>query len=149
MGKIVEAATKFVEKAAKTVGDVAGKVKEVASGVVSVAEKAMSFLSKPMEAITKPVKDLVGGALKNLPFGLDKVLGPIADKAIDGAASWLSGPVNAVVGLVSKALPTVKKIADWAETIQGVSNQVGALNNPQAQSNFQNQMAYAQGQMVN
>lgn len=149
MGNVVKAATNFISKAAETVSNVAGKVADIAKGAVSIGEKVMDFLSKPMSELTKPIKDMVGGALSNLPFGLDKVLKPLAEKAIDGAASWLSGPVNGLVDIVGKALPTVKKVADFAETIRGVSDRVGALSNPQAQSNFQNQMAHTHAQLVN
>lgn len=137
-----------VSKVASTVSNVAGKISDIAKGATSIGEKILNFVSKPMSELAKPIKDKVGGFLSKLPFGLGDKLKPLADKVIDGAASWLSGPANAVAGIIGKALPTVKKVAEWAEMLKGASDKVGALKNPLAQFNFQNQMAFLQGQMV-
>jgi phage-related protein len=137
-----------VTNVAKNVSNVAGKVSDVAKGATSIGEKILNFVSKPMSELAAPIKDKVGGFLSKLPFGLGDKLKPLADKVIDKAASWLSGPANAVANIIGKALPTVKKVADWAEQLKKVSDRVGALENPIARSNMQNQFAYLQGQMV-
>jgi phage-related protein len=138
-----------VSKVANTVSNVAGKVSDIAKGATSIGEKILNFVSKPMSELAAPIKEKVGGFLSKLPFGLGEKLAPLANKVIDGAASWLSGPANAVANIIGKALPTVKKVAEWAEMLKSVSDRVGALTNPVAQNNFQNQMAYLQGQLVN
>jgi phage-related protein len=135
-------------KVANTVSTVSGKVADIAKGATSIGEKILNFTSKPMSELAAPIKEKVGGFLSKLPFGLGDKLKPVAEKVIDSAASWLSGPANVATSFLTKALPTVKKIAEFAEMLKSVSDKVGALANPVAQSNFQNQMAYAQGQLV-
>jgi phage-related protein len=149
IGSFVSKAFDTVKKGAETVGKVAGKVADIAKGATSIGEKILNFVSKPMSELAAPIKDKVGGFLSKLPFGLGDKLKPIADKVIDGAASWLSGPANAVAGIIGKALPTVKKVAEWAEMLKGASDKVGALENPLARFNFQNQIAAAHGALVN
>ncbi|MDC0712180.1 hypothetical protein POL68_27180 [Stigmatella sp. ncwal1] len=148
MGGVVKAVGKAVGKVAETVGNVAGKVADVAKGVVNIGSQVLNFASKGLGALTQPIKDLAGGFLDKLPFGLGKFLKPLAEGLIDNAASFLSGPVNAGVGLLSKALPTVSKIADFASTIKGVADQVGALANPLAQQNFANTIASSHAQHI-
>ncbi|HEX8697809.1 MAG TPA: hypothetical protein VF815_03135 [Myxococcaceae bacterium] len=144
----VSKAINTVKKGAEVVGNVAGKVSDIAKGATSIGEKILNFVSKPMSELAAPIKEKVGGFLDKLPFGLGNKLKPIADKVIDGAASWLSGPANAVAGFIGKALPTVKKVAEWADMLKGASDKVGALENPLARFNFQNQIAHAHAALV-
>jgi phage-related protein len=148
IGGFVSKAFNAVQSGAKAVGNVAGKVADVAKGATSIGQKILNFVSKPMSEVLAPVKEKVGGFLDKLPFGLGNMLKPLAEKAFDKAASWLSGPANAVAAFIGKALPTVQKVADFAEQLRAVSDKVGGLQNPIAQSNFQNQMAYAHAQHV-
>jgi len=148
IGSFVSKAFTAVQSGAKTVSNVAGKVADIAKGATSIGEKILNFVSKPMSEVLAPVKQKVGGFLDKLPFGLGNMLKPLADKAFDKAASWLSGPANAVAGFIGKALPTVKKVADFAEQLRATSDKVGGLQNPLALHNFQNQMAFSHAQHV-
>jgi hypothetical protein len=69
---------------AKTVGGIAGKVADFGG-------KALSIIQKPMDALTAPIKNLAGGLLDKLPFGLGKIAKPFVDKLIDSGASFLAG----------------------------------------------------------
>lgn len=149
IGNFVNKAAETVGKVASTVSDIAGKVANFAGGAVSIGEKIMNFASKGMEALSGPIKEKVGGFLDKLPFGLGKIAGPLANKLIDGAASFLSGPVNAGVNLIGKALPFVKDVANFAETVKKGADQVGALTNPAAQFNFANNIANIHAQHIN
>lgn len=137
MGKIIKGVTNF----AKKVGDIAG-------GVVNFANKAISFIQKPMDMITAPIKKLAGNVLDKLPFGVGKFIKPFADKLIDHGLSLLAGPVTGGMSIFAKALPTIQKVADFAEKVKGVADTVGALGNQPAQQNFQNIMAHAQAAQV-
>jgi phage-related protein len=148
MGGVIKAVGNAVGKVAETVGNVAGKVADVAKGVVNVGSQILNFASQGLGALTQPIKDIAGGLLDKLPFGLGNAIKPLVNGLVDNAASFLSGPVNAGIGLLSKALPTVSKIADFAGTVKGIADQVGALANPQAQSNFANTIASAHAQHI-
>jgi phage-related protein len=119
--------TKAIGGIAKTVGGIAGK----------------------MDALTSPIKNLAGGLLDKLPFGLGKLVKPFADKLIDGAASFLAGGPLGGLGFLTKAAKTIQDITKIAETVKGVADKVGAFtNNPTGLSNFQNIIAAAQAAFV-
>jgi len=133
---------KFISGAAKTVGGIAGKVADIGG-------KALSIIQKPMEALTSPVKQLAGGLLDKLPFGLGKIAKPFVDKLIDGAASFLAGGPLGGLGFLGKAAKTIQDVVKIAETVKGVADKVGAFaNNPLGQANFQNIMAYSHAQHI-
>jgi hypothetical protein len=135
---------KAIGGALKTVGSIAGKVGEIAGKVADIGGKVLNVLQNPMEALTKPLKDLAGKALDKLPFGLGKLAKPLAEKLIDGAASFLSkGPLGSL-GILGQAAKTVGDVVKVAETVKGVADKVGAFaNNPLGQANFQNIMAFS------
>jgi hypothetical protein len=128
----------------KAIGNVAGKVASVAGKVADIGGKVLNVIQKPMEALTSPIKNMAGGLLDKLPFGLGKIVKPFADKLIDGAASFLSkGPLGGL-SILGKAAKTVGDITNIAETVKGVADKVGAFtNNPLGQGNFQNIIAQA------
>lgn len=148
IGGFVSKAFNAVKSGASVVSNVAGKISDIAKGATSIGSKILNFVSKPMEQLTAPIKEKVGGWLDKLPFGLGNKLKEVANKFIDDGASLLSGPKNAIMNILGKALPTVKSVGDFAETVRGVADRVGALENPLARFNFQNQIAAAHAQHV-
>lgn len=127
---------------AKTVGGIAGKVADIGG-------KALSIIQKPMDVLTSPIKNLAGGLLDKLPFGLGKIAKPFVDKLIDGAASFLAGGPLGGLGFLGKAAKTIQDVVKIAETVKGVADKVGAFtNNPTGLANFQNIMAFAQAQFI-
>jgi hypothetical protein len=127
---------------AKTVGGIAGKVADFGG-------KALSIIQKPMEALTAPIKNLAGGLLDKLPFGLGKIAKPFVDKLIDSGASFLAGGPLGGLGFLGKAAKTIQDVVKIAETVKGVADKVGAFtNNPTGLNNFQNIIAQAQAAFV-
>ncbi|MBN1205731.1 MAG: hypothetical protein JXB05_12515 [Myxococcaceae bacterium] len=137
MGKVVSGIGKFVGK----VGDIAGKV-------ANIGGKVLNVISKPLDTLTSPIKKLAGGLLDKLPFGLGKLVKPLAEKLIDSAAGFLAGGPLGGLGILGKAAKTIGDVVKIAETVKGVADKVGALTNPLAQGNFQQLMAAAQGALV-
>jgi hypothetical protein len=137
-----------IGKVFKKVTSIAGKVGGIAGKVANIAGKAVNFLQSPMTAITGGVKKLAGGLLDKLPFGIGKAIKPFAEKLIDSGASFLAKGPLAGLSIFGKALPTIQKIADFASTVKGVADKVGALGNQPAQQNFQELLAHLVGQKV-
>lgn len=135
--------------ALKAVSSFASKVSDIAGKVADIGGKVLNVIQKPMDALTSPIKNLAGGLLDKLPFGLGKIVKPFADKLIDGAASFLSkGPLGGL-SILGKAAKTVGDVTNIAETVKGVADKVGAFaNNPLGQGNFQNIIAFAQAQHI-
>jgi hypothetical protein len=127
---------------AKTVGGIAGKVADFGG-------KALSIIQKPMDALTAPIKNLAGGLLDKLPFGLGKIAKPFVDKLIDSGASFLAGGPLGGLGFLGKAAKTIQDVVKIAETVKGVADKVGAFtNNPTGLGNFQNIIAHAQAALI-
>jgi hypothetical protein len=77
------------------------------------------------------------------------MLKPIAEKLVDSGLSFLDKNVlGGISTIAKKALPTVKKVAEFAETIKGVADKVGALSDPASKANFQNIAAFAHAQHI-
>ncbi|XXF78038.1 hypothetical protein P2318_34075 [Myxococcaceae bacterium GXIMD 01537] len=127
---------------AKTVGDVAGKV-------ASFAGKAVKILQAPQEAISGFVKKAAGGLLDKLPFGLGKVAKPFVDKLVDHGLSFLAkGPLAGIFTAATKLAPTVKDIADIAETVSSAAKKVGAFEIPESLENAQEIFSFAHAQKL-
>lgn len=137
-----------ISNAFKTIGNIASKVGDIAGKVANIGSKVLNVISKPMEALTSPIKNLVGGFLDKLPFGLGKMIKPFAEKFIDGAASFLSKNVLGGLGVMSKAAKTVGDITNIAEKVGSVASKVGAFSNDIATGNWQQLIAHAHGALV-
>ncbi|HEY0096959.1 MAG TPA: hypothetical protein VGB96_21710 [Archangium sp.] len=116
--------------------------------VADVVGKVTNFLQKPLDQIMAPVKKLVGGALDKLPFGIGNFIKPFADKFLDNALSFVAGGPLGGLGLLTKAMPTIKKLGDLAETVGGIAKKVGDALPPQGGINLQNIFAHAHAQKL-
>lgn len=136
--------TSGISSALKTVGNVASKVSDIAGKVADIGGKVLQVAQKPLSELTAPIKQLAGGFLDKLPFGLGNLVKPVADKLIDGAASFLSKNVLGATGILAKATKTIGDVVKVAEGIKSVADKVGAFtNNPLGLGNFQNIIAQA------
>ncbi|MCP3166665.1 hypothetical protein [Myxococcus qinghaiensis] len=124
---------------AKGIGDALGKVSE-ALGKVS------GLLDKGLSAITGPLKDIVGKALDNLPFGIGQLAKPFADKFIDNGLSMVAGgPLAGVSSMLGQA-QNVGKLADTVETVRNAATVAGDI--AQGKFNAQQLAAFAQSQLM-
>jgi len=130
------------------IGKAIGGIARTVGKVADVVGKVTSFIQKPLDAIMAPVKKLVGGALDKLPFGIGNFIKPFADKFLDKALSFVAGGPLGGLGLLSKAMPTIKKLADLAETVGGIAKKVGDALPPQGGINLQNIFAHAHAQKL-
>lgn len=130
------------------IGKALGGVARTVSKVADVVGKVTNFIQKPLDQIMAPVKKLVGGALDKLPFGIGNFIKPFADKFLDKALSFVAGGPLGGLGLLSKAMPTIKKLADLAETVGGIAKKVGDALPPQGGINLQNIFAHAHAQKL-
>lgn len=115
----------------KSVTSAASKIGDIAHKVADIGGKAVNILSKPEEFVSGFVKKAAGGLLDKLPFGLGKIAKPFADKLIDHGLSLLDkGPLGSVFEFAKKLAPKVGQLADFAETVKGLADKVGAFTNP-------------------
>jgi hypothetical protein len=132
----------------KSIGQAVGGIARTVSKVADVVGKVTNFLQKPLDQIMAPVKKLVGGALDKLPFGIGNFIKPFAEKFLDKALSFVAGGPLGGLGLLAKAMPTIKKLADLAETVGGIAKKVGDALPPQGGVNLQNIFAHAHAQKL-
>jgi hypothetical protein len=132
----------------KSIGQAVGGIARTVSKVADVVGKVTNFLQKPLDQIMAPVKKLVGGALDKLPFGIGNFIKPFAEKFLDKALSFVAGGPLGGLGLLTKAMPTIKKLADLAETVGGFAKKVGDALPPQGGINLQNIFAHAHAQKL-
>ena len=130
------------------IGKAIGKVANVVGKVANVVSKVTSFIQKPLSAITEPLKKLAGGVLDKLPFGIGKFIKPFADKFLDNALSFVAGGPLGGLGMLAKAMPTISKIGDLAQTVGGIANKVGSVVSPEGKLNLQNIFAHTQAQKL-
>ena len=130
------------------IGKAIGGIARTVGKVADVVGKVTSFIQKPLDQIMAPVKKLVGGALDKLPFGIGNFVKPFADKFLDKALSFVAGGPLGGLGLLTKAMPTIKKLADLAETVGGIAKKVGDALPPQGGINLQNIFAHAHAQKL-
>jgi hypothetical protein len=130
------------------IGKAIGGIARTVGKVADVVGKVTNFLQKPLDQIMAPVKNLVGGALDKLPFGIGNFIKPFADKFLDKALSFVAGGPLGGLGLLTKAMPTIKKLADLAETVGGIAKKVGDALPPQGGINLQNIFAHAHAQKL-
>lgn len=135
----------FLSGLGKAIGGFASGVSKVAHKVTSV----INFIKQPVDKLLAPVKNIVGGALDKLPFGLGKIAKPFVDKFFDSAVSFLAGGPLGGLAFLAKAMPTIDKVADLAAKVGQVADTVGGFVNPQAQSNAANIFAEAQAGLIN
>ncbi|PTL79617.1 hypothetical protein [Vitiosangium sp. GDMCC 1.1324] len=134
----------FLKSIGKAIGGIARTVSKVADGI----GKVTSFLQKPLDSLMAPIKKLVGGALDKLPFGIGNFVKPFADKFLDNALSFVAGGPLGGLGFLAKAMPTISKIGDLAQTVGGIAKKVGDTFPPQGGVNLQNIFAHAQAQKL-
>ena len=125
-----------------------GKVANVVGKVADVVGKVTNFIQQPLSKLMEPVKKLVGGALDKLPFGIGNFIKPFANKFLDNALSFVAGGPLGGLGLLTKALPTIGKIADMAKTVGDIAHKVGSAVSPEGKVNLQNIFAHAQAQKL-
>jgi phage-related protein len=123
---------------------------KILSKVTSVVSTVSSFISNPISAITKPLTGLVDKLADKLPFGLGKLVKPFADKFLGMGVSWLmGGPLGGLTSMLGKIAPTVGKISDVLNTVNGAVNGGKGLTSlagpalQNAQNIFANQHAQA------
>lgn len=134
----------FLSGLGKAVGGLARGVSKVA-GIVG---KVSDFLKTPVDKLIAPVKNVVGGVLDKLPFGLGKLVSPFVDKFFNSAASWFAGGTLGGLGILAKAMPTVEKLADLASKVGKAADLVSEAFPPEGQQNVANIMAEAQAGLI-
>jgi hypothetical protein len=127
----------------KGIGKAIGGIARTVSKVTDIVGKVTSFLQKPLDQLMAPVKKLVGNVLDKLPFGIGNFIKPFAEKFLDNALSFVAGGPLGGLGLLTKAMPTIKKLGDLAETVGGIAKKVGDALPPQGGINLQNIFAHA------
>lgn len=134
----------FLSGLGKAIGGIAGGISKVAGTV----NKVIDFIKKPVSELMAPVKKFVGGALDKLPFGLGKLVSPFVDKFFDNALSFLAAGPMGGLSILTKAMPTIDKIADIAKKVGGIADQVGGWVNSDAQNNVANVLAESQAGLI-
>ncbi|HYO70378.1 MAG TPA: hypothetical protein VEU33_30295 [Archangium sp.] len=132
----------------KGIGKAIGGIARTVSKVADVVGKVTNFLQKPLDQLMAPVKKLVGSALDKLPFGIGNFVKPFVDKFLDKALSFVAGGPLGGLGVLAKAMPTIKKLADLAETVGGIAKKVSDALPPQGGANLQNLFAHAHAQKL-
>jgi hypothetical protein len=127
----------------KGIGKAIGGIARTVGKVADVVGKVTSFLQKPLDAIMAPIKKVVGGVLDKLPFGIGNFVKPFVDKFLDNALSFVAGGPLGGLGLLAKAMPTIGKIADLAQTVGGIAKKVGDALPAEGGVNLQNIFAHA------
>lgn len=134
----------FLSGLGKVVGNIARGVSKGAGFVTKIS----NFLKTPIDTVLAPVKNIVGGALDKLPFGLGRIAKPFVEKFFNTAASWFAGGTLGGLGILAKAMPTVEKLADLAGKIGKAADLVGEAFPPQAQENTANIVAEAHAGLI-
>lgn len=132
----------------KGIGKAIGGIARTVSKVTDAVGKVTNFLKKPLDAIMAPVKKVVGNALDKLPFGIGNFIKPFADKFLDKAQAFVAGGPLGGLGVLAKAMPTITKIADLAETVGGIAKKLGDTFPPQGGVNLQHLFAHTHAQKL-
>ncbi|MFL5319736.1 MAG: hypothetical protein ACJ790_08765 [Myxococcaceae bacterium] len=135
----------FLSGIGKAIGGLAKGVSKVAHTVTNV----INFIKQPVDKLLAPVKNIVGGALDKLPFGIGKLAKPFVDKFFDSALGFLAGGPLGGLSFLTGLMPTIDKVADIAGTVGDVADKVGGFLNPDAQNNVANIFAEAQAGLIN
>lgn len=132
----------------KGIGKAIGGIARTVGKVADVVGKVTSFIQKPLDMLMSPIKKVVGGVLDKLPFGIGNFVKPFVNKFLDNALAFVAGGPLGGLGLLAKAMPTIGKIADLAQTVGGIAKKVGDALPPQGGINLQNIFAHAHAQKL-
>jgi hypothetical protein len=130
------------------IGKAIGGIARTVGKVASVVGKVASFIQKPLDLIMSPIKKMVGGLLDKLPFGIGNFIKPFVNTFLDNALAFVAGGPLGGLGMLAKAMPTISKIADLAQTVGSVANKIGEALPPEGGVNLQNIFAHAQAQKL-
>src|SRR6218665_410178 len=125
-----------------------GGIGKALGKVAGVVGKVTDFIQKPLSKLMEPIKKLVGGALDKLPFGIGNFIKPFANKFLDNALSFVAGGPLGGLGFLAKAMPTISKIGDLAQTVGGIANKVSGAISPEGNLNLQNIFSHAHAQKL-
>ncbi len=118
------------------------------SEAAQVVSKACNFLQKPLDAVLGPVKEIVGKALDKLPFGIGNFIKPFANAFLDNALSFVAGGPLGGLGVLAKAMPTVAKLGELAQTVGNVAKGFSEAFPPEGGVNLQNIFANAHAELL-
>ncbi|ATB29630.1 hypothetical protein [Melittangium boletus] len=130
------------------IGKLLGKAAGAVGKIADVVGKVTDFIQKPLSKLMEPIKKLVGNVLDKLPFGIGNFIKPFADKFLDNALSFVAGGPLGGLGFLAKAMPTISKIGDLAQTVGGIANKVSDSISPEGNINLQNIFAHAHAQKL-
>lgn len=120
--------------------------KKIVGGASKILNTAMSVIQKPMEAVTGVVSKLA----EKLPFGLGKIVAPLVQKFLPQAMSFLMPGGLGVFNSLLKAMPTLQKITNVVDTVNGALGGIDQLRqgNPAALQNIIEMVAHRQAQTL-
>jgi hypothetical protein len=132
-------------------GFLKGIVKGAANALGNVGKtlgKVADFLQSPLKAFTEPLKQMVGGFLDKLPFGLGNVFKPFVNTFLDNPLAFVGGGPLGGLGMLSQAAGSVRQLSDLATNVSGQLNQFAdALPGP-ALGNVQNIFAHSHARLL-
>jgi acyl-coenzyme A synthetase/AMP-(fatty) acid ligase len=118
---------------------------KVVGNIGKQLSKGVEYLRQPLDVLLAPVKKFAGDIGGAVAGDAGRAF---VNKHFDKAVAWLAAAELGAIGLIAKALPTVQKIAEFAEQIKQASDRLAEKISPEGKTNMAHIMAQAQSKLI-